>query len=104
MFEAIPGEFTKVEKDGDLSNYAVAPSYFTEKFKDGYTILISNEFQKQFQIKGNYRNHIIYGKTDWIIITNKETDKRYSFRIDFEKKRFILPKKYQEILELKFIE
>lgn len=104
MFETISGEFTKVEKDGDLSNYAVAPSYFTEKFKDGYTILTSNEFQKPFQIKGIYRNHIIYGKTDWIIITNKETDKRYSFRIDFEKKRFLLPKKYQEILELKFIE
>lgn len=104
MFEAISGEFTKVEKDGDLSNYAVAPSYFTENFKDGYTTFKSNEFQKPFQIKGNYRNHIIYGKTDWIILTNKETDKKYSFRIDFEKKRFLLPKKYQEILELKFIE
>lgn len=62
------------------------------------------EFKKPFQIKGKYRNHVIYSKTDWIIITNRETDKRYSFRIDFEKKRFLLPKKYQEILELKFIE
>lgn len=102
MFEVISGEFTKIENE-NLSNYAVAPSYFTENFEDGYTTFTSNEFQKLFQIKGNYRNHIIYGKTDWIILTNKETNKRYSFRIDFEKKRFLLPKKYQEILELKFL-
>lgn len=103
MFEVISGEFTKVE-NGSLSDYAVSPSYFTESFKDGYTIFTSDEFKKPFQIKGKYRNYIIYGKTDWIIITNRETDKKYSFRIDFEKKRFLLPKKYQEILELKFIE
>lgn len=104
MFDVISGEFTKVEKTGDLNGYAVAPSYFTESFKDGYTIFTSDEFKKPFQIKGKYRNHVIYSKNDWIIITNRETDKRYSFRIDFEKKRFLLPKKYQEILELKFIE
>ena len=104
MFAVISGEFTQVEKTGDLNGYAVAPSYFTESFKDGYTIFTSDEFKKPFQIKGKYRNHVIYSKTDWIIITNRETDKKYSFRIDFEKKRFLLPKKYQEILELKFIE
>ena len=104
MFEAISGEFTKVEKDGDLNAYDVAPSYFAESFKDGYTTFTSDEFKKPFQIKGKYRNHIIYGKTDWIILTNRETDKTFSFRIDFEKKRFLLPQKYQEILELKFIE
>ena len=38
MFEVISGEFTKVESES-LSNYAVAPSYFTESFKDGYTII-----------------------------------------------------------------
>lgn len=103
MFEVISGEFTKMENK-DLSNYAVAPSYFTESFKDGYTTFTSDEFKKPFQIKGKYRNHIIYGKTDWIIVINTENDKRYSFRIDFEKKRFLLPKKYQEILELKFVE
>ena len=102
MFEAISNEFTKVESE-NLSNYAVAPSYFAESFKDGYTTFTSDEFKKPFQIKGKYRNHIIYGKTDWIILTNRETDKTFSFRIDFEKKRFLLPKKYQEILELKFI-
>ena len=103
MFEVISGEFTTIENK-DLNNYAVAPSYFTESFKDGYTTFTSDEFKKPFQIKGKYRNHVIYGKKDWIIVINTENDKRYSFRIDFEKKRFLLPKKHQEILELKFIE
>lgn len=103
MFEAISGQFTKVEKEDYPPAMALMPEYFSIDNKDGYTIFTSNEFQKPFQIKGIYRNHIIYGKTDWIIITNKETDKRYSFKIDFEKKRLLLPKKYQEILELKFL-
>lgn len=104
MFEAISGEFTEVEEEDYPPAMSLMPEYFSVDNKEGYTIFTSNEFKKPFQIKGTYRNHIIYGKTDWIIITNKETDKRYSFRIDFEKKRFLLPKKYQEILELKFIE
>lgn len=103
MFEVISGEFTKIKKDGDLSNYAVAPEYFTANFKEGYTTLKSTEFNKSFTVKGNFRTSIIYGEIDWIILIDKETDKTYSFKIDFEKKRFLLPKKYQEILELKFL-
>lgn len=103
MFEVISGEFTKIKKDGDLSNYAVAPEYFTANFKEGYTTLKSTEFNQSFTVKGNFRTSIIYGEKEWIILINKETNKRYSFRIDFEKKRFLLPKKYQEILELKFL-
>lgn len=103
MFEAISGEFTKVENDGDISNYAVAPEYFTANFKEGYTTLKSTEFDQSFTIKGNFRTSIIYGEKDWIILTNKETDKKYSFKIDVQKQRFLLPKKYQEILELKFL-
>lgn len=80
------------------------PQYFFGDFKDGYTTLESTAFHQSFTIKGSFRENTIYGGKDWIIVTNKETDKRYSFRIDFEKKRFLLPKKYQEILELKFIE
>lgn len=103
MFEVISGEFTKVEKQGNLSNYAVAPEYFTANFKEGYTTLKSTEFNQSFTVKGNFRTSIIYGEIDWIILIDKETDKTYSFKIDFEKKRFLLPKKYQEILELKFL-
>lgn len=103
MFEAISGEFTKVEKEDYPPDIAQMPEYFSVDNKDGYTIFTSNEFQKPFQIKGIYRNHVIYGEKEWIILINKETNKRYSFRIDFEKKRFLLPKKYQEILELKFL-
>ncbi|KAA5538058.1 hypothetical protein [Paenimyroides baculatum] len=104
MFEAISGEFTKVEKEDYPPAMALMPEYFSVDNKDGYTIFTSNEFQKPFQIKGNYRNHVIYDEKEWIILINKETNKRYSFRIDFEKKRFLLPKEYQEILEVKFIE
>lgn len=104
MFEAISGEFTRIEKDGELSSYAVAPSYFVENFNDGYTTFTSEENKRSFQIKGKYRNNIIYGETNWIIITNRETDKKYTFKIDFKNNRFLLPKKYQEILELKFIQ
>ena len=103
MFEVISGEFTKVEKQGNLSNYAVAPEYFTANFKEGYTTLKSTEFNQSFTVKGNFRTSIIYGEIDWIILIDQETDKTYSFKIDFEKKRFLLPKKYQEILELKFL-
>lgn len=103
MFEVISGEFTKIKKDGDLSNYAVAPEYFTANFKEGYTTLKSTKFNKSFTVKGNFRTSIIYGEIDWIILIDQETDKTYSFKIDFEKKRFLLPKKYQEILELKFL-
>lgn len=104
MFEVISGEFTKVEKEEYPPAMALMPEYFSVDNTDGYTIFTSNEFQKPFQIRGNYRNHVIYGEKEWIILINKETNKRYSFRIDFEKKRFLLPKKYQEILELKFTE
>lgn len=103
MFEVISGEFTKIKKDGDLSNYAAAPEYFTANFKEGYTTLKSTKFNKSFTVKGNFRTSIIYGEIDWIILIDQETDKTYSFKIDFEKKRFLLPKKYQEILEIKFL-
>jgi len=104
MFEAISNEFTKVEKEEYPPVMSLMPEYFSVDNKDGYTTFTSVEFQKSFQLKGKYRNHVIYGKKDWIIVTNIENDKRYSFRIDFEKKRFLLSKKYQEILELKFVE
>lgn len=103
MFDVISGEFTKVEKTGDLNGYAAAPEYFTANFKEGYTTLKSTEFNQSFTVKGNFRTSIIYEEIDWIILIDKETDKTYSFKIDFEKKRFLLPKKYQEILELKFL-
>lgn len=104
MFEAISGEFTEVENEDYPPAMSLMPEYFSVNKKEGYTIFTSNEFKKPFQIKGTYRNHVIYGEKNWIILIDKETDKKYSFRIDFEKKRFLLPKRYQEILELKFIE
>lgn len=103
MFEVISGEFTKIEKVGNLSNYAVAPQYFTANFKEGYSTITSVEYKHTFTIKGNFRTSTIYGEEDWLVLTEKETDKKHSFKVDFKNKRFLLPKKYQEILEVKFL-
>lgn len=103
MFDVIAGEFTEANQK-NLNGYGIAPRYFTDEFKNGYTTFKSIEYKKAFKIKGEFRNSNIYDTEDCIILTEKQSGKKYSFKIDFEKKRFLLPLKYQELLELTFVE
>lgn len=104
MFEIISGEFTKIEEPDFGNSVTAMPSYFSLEKKDGYTTVKSNEYNKSFRLKGNFYDRIIYGKYDWIILIDNNTNQRYTFKIDYDKKQFMLPKKYQEQLELKFVD
>lgn len=105
MFDAISENFTKKEEEDYPPVMGLMPEYFSSKFNNGYTTFASNRIEsKAFKIKGNFSYRIVYGKNDWILLTEKDTDKKYAFKIDFEKHRFLMPKQYQEVLELQFVE
>lgn len=103
MLEAIKEDFKKIDKDP----IGFAPMMLSDKwnleFKDGYTKITSIDQNKSFSIKGEFRDYNIIGNNDWINLEDKQTKMSYRFKINFENNTFIIPKKYQEILELKFI-
>lgn len=102
MLDAIAENFTKVEK-ADWNAVAPMPEYFRRKSENGYTTFTSIKKDVSFTAKGDFWNSVIYGEEDTIILIDRKNELRYSFKIDFEKKRFLIPEKYQDLLELKFI-
>lgn len=103
VFRIISADFTKIEKEALPSDYATIPRYWVMEYKDGYTKVSSLKYGRSFSVKGEYSNGVMWDEQDWVSITERETGRQYGFKVDFENRKFGLPKKYQSVLELGFL-
>lgn len=104
MYDVIANEFEKVNELNEEYGVMAAPDYWQVSFKDGYTTITSQYYRKSFTIKGDFNPSTLYGNHNFVYLKDKTNQKRYAFIIDYDKKQFQFPKKYQEELQLKFVD
>ena len=111
MIDAISNDYIINERSREHGARNRDPEIWNFKHDDTTTFIKSTDNKISFKIKGiyyssadPYNNSPLITK-HWVFLNKKlyKENVTHSFGIDFEKKKFILPKKYQEELELKFI-
>lgn len=103
MFDIISNEFTKIT-NMEQNGYSTMPKYFEQEFLGDYTTITHIETKKSFKLKGNYVVRAVnYGESNWIRLIDSKDKKDFTFRIDFSKRVFYIPYKYQKELKLEFL-
>lgn len=77
------------------------PDWTSESLQNRTKISLNKDKRKHFSISGRCEIHYADGK-NWISIQSYSQQQTFQFEVDFENKKFIIPQKYIDILDLKF--
>lgn len=77
------------------------PDWAYERLQNRTKIWLSKDKRKYFSIAGRCEIHYADGK-NWISIQSYSQQQTFQFEVDFENKKFIIPQKYIDKLDLKF--
>ena len=97
-------DFPEADKKAMMNYEQPLSVLWSSKFDGTHTkVSRQDKYREQFfTIKGDFKVEVVPGNTNWVRLSDKESNNTYEFRVYFDHQVFMIPPKYVESLELTF--